>query len=362
MASGKSVAIVGATGAVGLEFLTCLERRNFPVGRLRLLASARSVGKTLTFRGESLPVEELKPESFKDVEIGLFSAGAAISREYAPMAVKAGVTVVDNSSAFRMDPEVPLVVPEINPEDIRHHKGIIANPNCSTIIALVPVYAIHRRNPVRRMIVATYQAASGAGAKAMEELRVQAADVLAGKPAVKKVFRHQIAFNLFSHNSKIAENGYNEEENKMVKETWKIFHDVTVKISATCVRVPVFRAHSEAIWIECERPVEEAQVREWLTGAPGLRVVDDREGNTFPMPIDASGEEDVLVGRIRRDYSRDDGRGISLFVAGDQLLKGAALNAVQIAEILVNGAVAPNRASTGVVRLPFSPDTAVLPR
>ena len=362
MASSKSVAIVGATGAVGLEFLACLEKRNFPVGRLRLLASARSVGKTLAFRGGSLPVEELKPDAFKGVEIGLFSAGASISREYAPIAVKAGVTVVDNSSAFRMDPEVPLVVPEINPEDVRHHKGILANPNCSTIIALVPVYAIPRRNPVRRMIVSTSQAASGAGAKAMEELRVQAGEVLAGKPAAKKVFQHQIAFNLFSHNSKIAENGYNEEENKLIKETWKIFHDVSVKISATCVRVPVFRAHSESIWLECDRPVEEAQAREWLTGAPGVRVVDDRAGNLFPMPLDASGQEDVLVGRIRRDTSRDDGRGLCLFVAGDQLLKGAALNAVQIAELLVNGAVTPNGTSQASVRLPFTSDTSILQR
>jgi aspartate-semialdehyde dehydrogenase len=362
MATGKSIAIVGATGAVGLEFLGCLEKRDFPVRSIRLLASARSAGKTMTFKGETLPVEELTNDSFNGIEIGLFSAGASISRQFAPVAVKAGVTVVDNSSAFRMDPEVPLVVPEVNPEDVRHHKGIIANPNCSTIIALVPVYAIHRRNPVRRMIVSTYQAASGAGAKAMEELRVQAGEVLAGKPATKKVFQHPIAFNLFSHNSKIAENGYNEEENKMVKETWKIFHDVTIKIAATCVRVPVFRAHSESIAIECERPVEESQAREWLTGAPGVKVVDDRASNTFPMPLDASGMEDVLVGRIRKDTSRDDGRGLCLFVAGDQLLKGAALNAVQIAEILVNGSARPNNAATGPVRLPFSTDTAVLRR
>jgi aspartate-semialdehyde dehydrogenase len=357
MASGKSVAIVGATGAVGLEFLACLEKRQFPVRSLRLLASARSAGKTMKFKGETLPVEELKTDSFKGIEIGLFSAGASISRQFAPVAVKAGAIVVDNSSAFRMDPETPLIVPEVNPEAMRHHKGIIANPNCSTIIALVPVYAIHRRNPVRRMIVSTYQAASGAGAKAMEELRNQAGEVLSGKPATRKVFQHQIAFNLFSHNSRIAENGYNEEENKMTQETWKIFQDVTIKISATCVRVPVFRAHSEAIWIECERPVEEAQAREWLTGAPGVRIVDDRVSNTFPMPLDASGQDDVLVGRIRRDSSRDDGRGLSLFVAGDQLLKGAALNAVQIAELLVNGG-----SGQGAVRLPFSPDTSILQR
>jgi aspartate-semialdehyde dehydrogenase len=334
------------------------------VRRLKLLASARSKGKTLKFRGESLPVEELTPDAFKGVELGLFSAGASISRQVAQIAVQAGTIVVDNSSAFRMDPETPLVIPEINPEDIRHHHGIIANPNCSTIIALVPIYPIHRRNPVRRMIVSTYQAASGAGAKAMEELRVQAGEALAGKPPTKTVFQHPIAFNLFSHNSKIAENGYNEEENKMVKETWKIFHDAGIRISATCVRVPVFRAHSEAITIECDQPVDENQAREWLKSALGVRVVDDRTANLFPMPLDASGQDDILVGRIRRDLSRDDGRGLCLFVSGDQLLKGAALNAVQIAEALVHGTAGAGGAGApaGATRLPFNTDTAILQR
>jgi aspartate-semialdehyde dehydrogenase len=357
-----AVAIVGATGAVGVEFLRCLEKRQFPVRSLKLLASARSKGKTQLFRGEPLSVEELTAESFRGIDVALFSAGASISRQYAPFAVEAGAVVVDNSSAFRMDPRAPLVVPEINPEDIRHHNGIIANPNCSTIIALVPVHAIHRRNRVRRMIVATYQAASGAGAQAMEELRAQAAEVLAGKPPTKKVFQHPIAFNLFSHNSKVAENGYNEEENKMIKETWKILHDNSIRISATCVRVPVYRAHSEAITLECDQPVAEAEAREWLRTSPGIRVVDDRAANLFPMPIDASGQDDVLVGRIRRDLSRDDERGLSLFVAGDQLLKGAALNAVQIAELVAArpSVQAPEDTREGAVRLPRNPDTSFM--
>jgi aspartate-semialdehyde dehydrogenase len=330
------VAIVGATGAVGVELLGCLEQRQFPLGGLRLLASARSKGKTMTFRGEQVAVEELTADAFKGVDIALFSAGGSISREFGPAAVRAGAVVVDNSSAFRMDPTVPLVIPEINPEAIKQHKGIIANPNCSTIIAITPLWPIHKVNPIRRLIAATYQAASGAGAAAMEELRESTRAALEGRSYQNTVLPHPYAFNLFSHNSKVdPSNGYNEEEIKMVKETKKIFGDDAIRITATCVRVPVLRAHSEALTVECERPITPDEVRRLLDGAPGLRIVDDPAGNRFPMPLDASGQDDILVGRIRRDISDDSGRSFCMFVAGDQLLKGAALNAVQIAEKLV---------------------------
>ena len=341
MSSGRSaggspvVAVVGATGAVGVELIRCLEQRNFPLAKLRLFASARSAGRTLSFRGQALPVEELKEASFDGVDIALFSAGSGISRRYAPLAVEQGAVVVDNSSAFRRDPAVPLVVPEINPHTIRTHRGIIANPNCSTIISITPLWPVHRSNPIRRMIVSTYQAASGAGAAAMEELRESTRAYLEGRDYQPTVLPHPYAFNLFSHNSKIdAENGYNEEEMKVVHETHKIFGDSDIRIGATCVRVPVLRAHSIAINFECERPIDPAEVRDILSGAPGVRLVDDPERNYFPMPKDASGGDPILVGRIRRDISDPSGRSIALFVAGDQLLKGAALNAVQIAELL----------------------------
>ena len=327
------VAVVGATGAVGVEMIKTLEKRNFPVGKLSLFASARSKGKTLSFRGKPVPVRELTHDCFTGVEIALFSAGASRSREFAADAVKAGAVVIDNSSAFRMDPDAPLVVPEINPEDIRKHKGIIANPNCSTIIMLMPLWPLHRISKLRRVVVSTYQAASGAGAQAMAELEDQTRDVLAGKPAVPKIMPHRYAFNLFSHNTAIGENGYNEEENKMVKETWKILHDDTIKICPTCIRVPVLRAHSESMVAEFEKPISVAQAREALAKAPGLKLVDDRERNLFPMPIDATEQYDCLVGRIREDMTH--ANSLALFVAGDQLLKGAALNAVQIAEVLV---------------------------
>jgi aspartate-semialdehyde dehydrogenase len=323
---------VGATGAVGVEMIKTLEKRNFPVGKLSLFASARSKGKTLSFRGKSLPVHELTHDCFEGVEIALFSAGAGRSREFAADAVKAGAVVIDNSSAFRMDPNVPLVVPEINPEDIKLHKGVIANPNCSTIIMLMPLWPLHRAAKLRRVIVSTYQAASGAGAQAMAELEEQTRDVLAGKPAVPKIMPHRYAFNLFSHNTAIGSNGYNEEENKMVKETWKILHDDTIKVCPTCIRVPVLRAHSESIVAEFEKPLTVAEARELLAKAPGLKLVDDRERNFFPMPIEATEQYDCLVGRVRQDLSCN--KSLALFVAGDQLLKGAALNAVQIAEVL----------------------------
>ena len=332
---GKRVAIAGATGAVGTEFLRILEQRSFPIDRLRLLASARSVGRRLRFAGEELPVEELTADSFDGIDIALFSAGASRSKEFAPAAVRAGAVVVDNSSAFRMEPGIPLVTPEVNAEDIEGHDGIIANPNCSTIIMVVPVWPLHRANPIRRMVVSTYQAVSGAGAKAMAELEQQARDWAAGQPVTHEALPHQALFNVFCHDSKVGANGYNVEESKTLHETRKMFHDETLRVTATCVRVPVLRAHSEAINIEFAEPMPEARVRELLAVAPGVRIVDDREGSHFPMPIEAAGGDDVLVGRIRQDISQPDGRGIDLFVSGDQIRKGAALNAVQIAERLL---------------------------
>ncbi|HEY2591039.1 MAG TPA: aspartate-semialdehyde dehydrogenase [Steroidobacteraceae bacterium] len=333
--SSPAVAIVGATGAVGVELIRCLEARRFPLSELRLLASARSVGKTLPFKSRLLTVAELTEESFRGVDIALFSAGGSISKRFAPIAAKAGAVVVDNSSAFRMDPAVPLVVPEINPQAIAGHRGIIANPNCSTIIAITPLWPIHRVNPIRRMIIATYQAASGAGAAAMEELREGTRAFLEGRAFEPKVLPHPYAFNLFSHNSNIdPETGYNEEETKVIRETHKIFGDDSIRVSATCVRVPVLRAHSMAIHFECERPITPAEVRDIVETAPGVKVVDDPERNYFPMPLDVSGKDPILVGRIRKDVSDPSGRSIALFLCGDQLLKGAALNAVQIAENL----------------------------
>jgi aspartate-semialdehyde dehydrogenase len=336
MNAEQVVAIAGATGAVGVELLKCLEQRSFPVKELRLLASARSKGKELPFRGEPVIVEELAEERFEGVDIAFFSAGGKISREFVPKAARRGALVIDNSSAFRMDPEVPLVVPEINPEAASEHKGIIANPNCSTIIAITPLWPIHRVNPIRRLIVTTYQAASGAGAAAMRELLDSTHAYLHNKEHIPTVLPHPYAFNLFSHNSAInSENGYNEEEIKVIKETWKIFGDPTMRISATCVRVPVLRAHSEALVFECEHPIAPEKVRALLEHAPGVRIVDRVPENYFPMPRDASGQDDILVGRIRKDLSDPSGRSITLFVCGDQLLKGAALNAVQIAELMV---------------------------
>jgi len=329
-----NVAVVGVTGAVGQEFLSIIEQRNFAFSSLRVLASNRSAGKKILFMGKEYTVEELTQNSFKGVDIALFSAGASRSREFAPAAVKAGTVVVDNSSAFRMDPNVPLVVPEINPQKIKEHKGIIANPNCSTIIGIVPVWPLHQANPVKRMVVSTYQAASGAGMSAMLELENQTREILAGKPPTKNIFPHQIAFNCFSHNSLLGPNGYNEEETKLVKETRKIFDCPEIAITATCIRIPVMRAHCESINLEFTNPITPDNVREILRKAPGVTVLDDREHNRFPMPIDATGKDDVLVGRIRQDESLPNNRGINIWVSGDQLRKGAALNAIQIAELL----------------------------
>jgi aspartate-semialdehyde dehydrogenase len=334
--SAPVVAVVGATGAVGVELMQCLEQRRFPLSNLRLFASARSAGKTLPFKGKPVTVEELTEDSFRGVDIALFSAGGSQSKRFAPAAVRHGAVVVDNSSAFRMDAGVPLVVPEINPEAVREHKGVIANPNCSTIISITPLWPIHKINPIQRMIVATYQAASGAGAAAMEELRESTRAYLDGREYKNTVLPHPYAFNLFSHNSKIdPSNGYNEEEIKVMRETHKIFGDSSIRVAATCVRVPVLRAHSIAINFECERPITPAQVRDIMETAPGVKVVDDVERNYFPMPKDASGQDPILVGRIRQDVSDPSGHSIAMFVAGDQLLKGAALNAVQIAELLL---------------------------
>ena len=339
--SAPVVAIVGATGAVGVELIRCLEERAFPLSELRLFASARSAGKTLKFRGQALAVRELNEQSFSGVDLALFSAGASTSKRFAPIAVRAGATVVDNSSAFRMDPAVPLVVPEINPQTLRAHHGIIANPNCCAIIAITPLWPIHRTNRIRRLMLATYQAASGAGAAAMEELRESTRAYLEGRAYQHQVLPHPYAFNLFSHNTRIdPATGYNDEETKVIRETRKIFEDDRIAVGVTCVRVPVLRAHCAAITFECERPITENEVRAMLSEAPGVRIVDDRAKNYFPMPIDASGQDDVLVGRIRMDLSDPSGHSIAMFAAADQLLKGAALNAIQIAELLPQRAMA----------------------
>lgn len=332
------VAIVGATGAVGAELLLCLERRNFPLADLRLFASARSAGRRLLFRGAGIPVEELTEAAFDGADIALFSAGSGTSRRFAPLAVERGAVVVDNSSAFRMDPAVPLVVPEVNADAIAGHRGIIANPNCVAIVAVVPLWPLHRRNPIRRVIAATYQAASGAGAAAMEELRELTAAFLAGQDYVNRVLAHPYAFNLFSHDTAVdPASGYNQEEIKVVQEMRKIMGAADLRVGVTCIRVPVLRAHSIALTVEFADRMTPDEVRDLLAAAPGVRVVDDVAHNHFPMPREVSGQDDVFAGRIRQDISDPTGHSIALFVAGDQLLKGAALNAVQIAERLVTG-------------------------
>lgn len=328
-----NVAIVGATGAVGIEFLNVLAKRKFPIATLKLLASKNSVGKKIKFSGKDYLVEELTEKSFAGIDIALFSAGGARSKEFAAAAVNAGAVVIDNSSAFRMDPKVPLVVPEINPEAAFQHQGIIANPNCTTIIMAVAVYPIHKINPIKRIVVASYQAVSGAGAKALEELKSQQRALVEGRVPKAEVLPHVIADNIFCHNSPVLENGYNEEEMKMVSETQKIFGNDTIQISPTCVRVPIARAHSEAIHLELKNDVDLVAIREALVKAPGVRIVDDPKRGYFPMPLDVSGKDEVLVGHIRKDTFLKNG--INLFVCGDQLLKGAALNAIQIAETLI---------------------------
>lgn len=332
--AGKTVAIAGASGAVGIEFMSVLEKLNFPVKTLKLLATKRSAGKKLKFKGEDIVVEEMTPASFKGVDIALFSAGSSVSKEYEKHTLDAGCVMVDNSSAFRMREGTPLVIPEINPEDAKAHQGTIANPNCSTIIMLMGVYPLLRKHAVRRLVVSTYQAASGAGWAAMEELKNSTRAVLDEKPFTPEKMPYPYGFNLFSHNTTIGAEGYNEEEMKMVKETKKILHNDKISVSPTCIRVPILRAHAESINIEFEgnAPSEE-EARKLLADFPGVRVVDDRAKNHFPMPLEASGEFDCLVGRVRKDLSMPD-KALNIFIAGDQLLKGAALNAVQIAALL----------------------------
>ncbi|MFM7472224.1 MAG: aspartate-semialdehyde dehydrogenase [Nodosilinea sp.] len=332
MANGLNVSILGATGAVGVEILTLLEERSFPLRNLKLLASPRSAGTRLTFRGESLLVEALHEDAFQGIDLVLASAGGSISLEWLPKVVAAGTIAIDNSSAFRMDPSVPLIIPEVNPTAVCQHQGIIANPNCTTILMALAVWPLHQIEPVQRLVVATYQSASGAGARAMEEVKQQAQAILAGETPVAESFPYPLAFNLFPHNSPLNDLGYCQEEMKMVNETRKIFSAPSLRITATCVRVPVLRAHSEAINIEFGQPFGVARAREILAQAPGVKVVEDWHRNYFPMPMEASGQDDVLVGRIRQDISNPNG--LELWLSGDQIRKGAALNAVQIAELL----------------------------
>jgi len=327
-----NVAILGATGAVGAELLQLLEERDFPLNNLKLLASPRSAGKTLTFKGQPITVEAVSPEAFEGIDIVLASAGGSTSKKWAKAIVEAGAVMIDNSSAFRMDPDVPLVVPEINPAAAQQHQGIIANPNCTTILMGVAIYPLHQVQPIQRIVVSTYQSASGAGARAMEEVKQQTQAILAGEEPPTESFPYPLAFNLFPHNTPIDDAGYCQEEMKMVNETRKIFGTPDLRISATCVRVPVLRAHSEAVNLEFAQPFEPAQAKDILTTAPGVTVVEDWENNYFPMPMDATGKDPVLVGRIRRDISQDNG--LELWLCGDQIRKGAALNAVQIAELL----------------------------
>lgn len=330
------IAIVGATGVVGLALIDSLARRQFPVGELRLLASARSAGRSLRFRHALVPVEELTEDSFHGVDIAFFSAGASISRRYAPIAVAAGAQVIDNSSAFRMDPDVPLVVPEANGTSLQDAPRIIANPNCIAAILTTALAPIHQRWSITRLNLSTYQAASGGGAAMMEELREGTRASLAGEDFEPQVLPHPYAFNIFSHNSDVdPETGYNGEELKVIAETRRILSQPALPISVTCIRVPILRAHGIALSVRFDAHITPAQIREALGDAPGIRVVDDREANHFPMPSEASGEEDVLVGRIRSDLGDPSGRSITMFIVGDQLLKGAAQNAVQIAEALI---------------------------
>lgn len=327
-----NVAIVGVSGAVGQEMLDVLTRREFPVRTLRVIGSKRSAGSTVTFRGETLTVETLRPETFAGVDVALFSAGASVSREWAPRAVAAGAVVVDNSSAFRQDPAVPLVIPEINGKDVQGHRGIIANPNCTIAVSLMALAPLHREFGLRRVIAASYQAVSGTGAKAIAELREQVAALGTGEPVVPRVYPHQIAFNVLPHIDSFKEDGYTGEEQKMQNEARKILHLPGLRLSATCVRVPVYRAHSVAINAEFERPVSLERARAVLENAPGLRVADDPAHNVYPTPLACAGQDDCQVGRLRLDCALNNG--LALWVAGDQLLKGAALNAVQIAELL----------------------------
>jgi aspartate-semialdehyde dehydrogenase len=327
------VAILGATGAVGTELLELLESRNFPLSELKLLASPRSAGQVLKFKGADLVIEAVGDRSFDNIDIVLASAGGATSKAWASQIVAAGATMIDNSSAFRMDPTVPLIVPEVNPEAAAEHRGIIANPNCTTILMAVAIYPLHQIQPIRRIVASTYQSASGAGARAMEEVKVQSRAILDGHDPISEIFPYPLAFNLFPHNSALSPNGYCEEELKMVNESRKILGEPDLRITATCIRVPVLRAHSEAINLEFAQPFPLAVARDAIQRAAGVKLVEDWSTNYFPMPMDASGQDDVLVGRIRQDLSNPNA--IDLWLCGDQIRKGAALNAVQIAELLI---------------------------
>ena len=331
-----NVAVVGATGAVGNEMIEVLEQRKFPVGTLRLFASERSEGKTQPFRGKDVVVETLKEDSFRGLDIALFSAGAERSAKWAPIAAQSGCVVVDNSSQWRMDPEVPLVVPEVNPHDLKWHKGIIANPNCSTIQMVVVLKPIHDAAKIKRVVVSTYQAVSGTGKKAMDELLQQTRDLLNFRDVQCKVYPHQIAFNVLPHIDKFLENGYTKEEMKMVNETKKIMGDSGIRVTATTVRVPVFRGHSESVNIETEKKLSASEARALLSVAPGVIVYDAPEKNIYPLAVYAAGKDETFVGRIREDESIENG--LNLWLVSDNLRKGAALNAVQIAEKLIETA------------------------
>ncbi len=333
MNKNPHVAVVGATGAVGVEMLQVLERRNFPVGKLTLLASSRSVGKTMTFRGETHTVQELTKDSFAGIDIALFSAGGGTSKDFAPIAAKAGCVVVDNSSAFRMDPTVPLVVPEINPADAKNHQGIIANPNCTTIVTLMALYPLHQAFGVKRVFASSYQAVSGSGAKGIEELKRQAGQIVRGEEVTLSTYPHQIAFNVLPQVDSFMDNGYTKEEMKMENEGRKIMHHPAFRASVTCVRVPVYRAHSIAVSAEFEKPVSVEAAREALGKAPGLDVIDNGANHEYPLPLNQANVDNCAVGRIRLDCALDNG--LCFWVSGDQVLKGAALNAVQIAELLL---------------------------
>lgn len=333
-----NVAILGATGAVGQELLELLAERSFPVGTLKLLASPRSAGQTIPWQGQEHTIEAVSAAAFDGVDVVLASAGGSASKQWAPLAAQAGAVVIDNSSAFRMDPAVPLVVPEVNPEAAFSHNGIIANPNCTTILLTLALAPLHARRPIKRVVVSTYQSASGAGARAMEELRQLSRTVLEGGEPKSEVLPYSLAFNLFLHNSPLQPNGYCEEELKMVNETRKIMGVPQLRLSATCVRVPVLRAHSEAVNIEFHEPFPVEEARALLGVAPGVELLENFEANRFPMPTDVTGRDPVAVGRIRQDLS--DPHALELWLCGDQIRKGAALNAIQIAELLIEGGAA----------------------
>lgn len=329
-------AIMGATGAVGMEFMKILEQRHFPCSSLKLLASERSKGRKLLFRGKMIEIEILNENSFKDVDLVLASAGASVSKEFAPIAAKSGAVVVDNTSYFRMDPEIPLVVPEVNAHAIEKHKGIISNPNCSTIQMVVALAPIHRKIGIKRIVVSTYQSVSGKGLKAIDEMIEQTKSILAGNTNLTmKQFPHQIAFNVLPHIDSFLENGYTKEEMKMVNETRKIMEDQSIAVTATTVRVPVVKSHSESVNIELKRKATPDEIREILKSAPGVEVVDDPSKNDYPLAIYAEGRDETFVGRIRQDVSLPEGNGIDMWIVSDNIRKGAALNAIQIAEILI---------------------------